>query len=159
MNVSAALSIKTAGFEGSANGKYVDTDKFKESDLNFFIQVKVTNQEHMASDYNVYKKLPLLPPGRFTDVYGDTFISGWEEGGEFNALLSIKLSDKSKITSISGEIQASLGKGPLSAEAHGSGGLDTSLKSSNAETTVSKSSSCKAGFLSSFMIVKLMRGT
>ena len=46
MNISAALSIKAGTISGHASGKYIDTDKFKESDLNFLIQVKVTNQEH-----------------------------------------------------------------------------------------------------------------
>ena len=69
MNVSAALAIKTGGFEGSGSGKYINTDKFKESDLNFFIQVKVTNQEHIGSDYTDFQDYH-VERVRFTDVYG-----------------------------------------------------------------------------------------
>jgi hypothetical protein len=69
MNISAALSIKTAVGGGSGSGKYINTDKFKESDLNFFIQVKVTNQEHMGTDYTEFNAIP-LDPARFTEVYG-----------------------------------------------------------------------------------------
>ena len=72
MNVSAALAIKGAAFEGSGSGKYINTDKFKESDLNFFIQVKVTNQEHMRADYTDFKDYG-IDRGRFTDVYGVRF--------------------------------------------------------------------------------------
>ena len=70
MNVSAALSIKGAAFEGSASGKYINTDKFKESDLNFFIQVKVTNQEHMTSDYIEFNNVDAVDQAKFTEVYG-----------------------------------------------------------------------------------------
>ena len=70
MNVSAALSIKASGFSGSASGKYVDTDKFKESDLNFFIQVSVTNQEHMQRDYSEFQWIEGLPTTKFNEVYG-----------------------------------------------------------------------------------------
>lgn len=44
MNISGSLSIKTATIGGKANGQYVDSDKFKSSDINFHLQVKVTNQ-------------------------------------------------------------------------------------------------------------------
>lgn len=70
MNVSAALSIKTGGVKGGASGKYIDTDKFQDSNLNFFIQVKVTNQEHMDADYTQFQHLDMIDPSRFTDIYG-----------------------------------------------------------------------------------------
>ena len=44
MNISGSLSIKTATIGGKANGSYVDSDKFKSSDINFHLQVRVTNQ-------------------------------------------------------------------------------------------------------------------
>ncbi|EUC40362.1 hypothetical protein COCMIDRAFT_108993 [Bipolaris oryzae ATCC 44560] len=91
MNVSASLSIKTGTIGGAVSGTYIDSDKFKTSDLNFFIQVKVTNQTHMAHDYTEFSKLKNLPVARFTEIYGDSFIAGWEEGGEPNALISVKI--------------------------------------------------------------------
>ncbi|XP_014562071.1 hypothetical protein COCVIDRAFT_22035 [Bipolaris victoriae FI3] len=100
MNVSASLSIKTGTIGGAVSGTYIDSDKFKASDFNFFIQVKVTNQTHMARDYTQFQKLKSFPLTRFTEIYGDSFISGWEEGGELNALISVKVNDKSKITTI-----------------------------------------------------------
>lgn len=74
MNVSAALAIKTGAFEGSGSGKYINTDKFKESDLNFFVQVKVTNQEHTGSDYTEFQDYNVERP-RFTDVYGASHVT------------------------------------------------------------------------------------
>lgn len=44
MSVSASLSIKAGKVGGSGKGSFVDSDKFKESDLNFYISVKVINQ-------------------------------------------------------------------------------------------------------------------
>lgn len=70
MNVSASLSIKTGTIGGAVSGTYIDSDKFKASDLNFFIQVKVTNQTHMARDYTQFQKLKSFPLTRFTEIYG-----------------------------------------------------------------------------------------
>ncbi|KAI8622938.1 hypothetical protein F5Y19DRAFT_482243 [Xylariaceae sp. FL1651] len=42
MSLSAALSIKTASAGDSLSGSYVDADRFKESDINSFVQVKDT---------------------------------------------------------------------------------------------------------------------
>ena len=37
-----------------------------------------------------------IPSTDFTSVYGDAFISGFTQGGEFTALVSIKLRDPQK---------------------------------------------------------------
>ncbi|ETI27792.1 hypothetical protein G647_00241 [Cladophialophora carrionii CBS 160.54] len=137
MNVSAALSIKTGVIGGTATGKFIDSDKFTESELNFFIQVSVTNQEHMPYEYNKFEPIPGLPPGRFTEVYGDAFISGWEEGGEFNAVVSVKLRDKSSATQVAASLQASLGTAALSGSVEGQGQIDKSSLDKMAETTIS----------------------
>lgn len=52
MNISAALSINTNMIGGSANGSYIDSDKFKQSDINYFVQVRVTNQRVDGSPYS-----------------------------------------------------------------------------------------------------------
>ena len=70
MNISGSLSIKTATVGGKANGSYVDSDKFKSSDINFHLQVKVTNQVHDAQNYNAFNKIEKLDPKSFPDVYG-----------------------------------------------------------------------------------------
>ncbi|EMD85057.1 hypothetical protein COCC4DRAFT_31650 [Bipolaris maydis ATCC 48331] len=136
MNVSASLSIKTGTIGGAVSGTYIDSDKFKTSDLNFFIQVKVTNQTHMARDYTQFQKLKNFPITRFTEIYGDSFISGWEEGGELNALISVKVNDKSKITTIKGALEAELGTPALSGAIKGEGGLDKKATETSTETTI-----------------------
>ncbi|KAJ9613426.1 hypothetical protein H2200_003368 [Cladophialophora chaetospira] len=70
MNISASMSIKTNTIGGSASGSFVDSDKFKESDLNFFIQVKVVNQSRTDHDYTEFMPVSGVPRTRFTDVYG-----------------------------------------------------------------------------------------
>ena len=49
MNISGSLSIKTSMIGGKASGSYIDSDKFKSSDINFHLQVRVTNQMSVSS--------------------------------------------------------------------------------------------------------------
>jgi hypothetical protein len=96
MNISAFTSIKSGIIGGSAGGSFIDPDKFKESDINYFVQCQVTNQVVMAEDVTQLQMLQLrdgdkLAGNEFTKIYGDSFISGFIEGGEINALISIKL--------------------------------------------------------------------
>lgn len=59
MNISAALSISTNTIGGQASGSYIDSDKFKESDMNYFVQVKVSNQKKVDPRLS---KLHLVAP-------------------------------------------------------------------------------------------------
>lgn len=103
MNISGSLSIKYRAIGGSGKGSFVDSDKFKESDLNFFISVKVTNQSINIKDALVFQGLPSVTEANFRDVFGDCYISGFLEGGEFNAIVSMKVINKAKLTSIKAE--------------------------------------------------------
>ncbi|KAF2497632.1 hypothetical protein BU16DRAFT_457309 [Lophium mytilinum] len=108
MNISGALSIQTATVGGKGSGSYVDSDKFKESDINFHLQVKVVNQIHKFDEYSLFNKIHTVRDADFPAVYGDTFISGWEEGGEFNAIISMKVTDKSKTFEVKASLEATL---------------------------------------------------
>lgn len=101
MNISAAHSIKY-GVIGSS-GSFVDFDKFTDSDLNFFISVKVTNQSISVKDGLVFQGLSTVNSEMFRSVFGDCFISGFLEGGELNALVSIKVLNKDKLTTVKAE--------------------------------------------------------
>ena len=111
MNISAHLSIKTGTVGGSANGSYVNSDKFKESEINYFVQVKVTNQTIMANDVKKFNKIENVPASALTKIYGDCFISGFVEGGELDALISIKILNQEKERDIKAGLEASFGKG------------------------------------------------
>lgn len=120
MGISASLSIKMGNIGGSAKGSFIDTDKFKDSDLNYYISVKVLNQSINFRDALEFNPIPSVDETNFTDVFGDSFISGFLEGGEFNAIVSMKILNKSKATDIKAEAQVALNTGAadIQADAH-----------------------------------------
>ncbi len=81
MNISGTVSIKTATIGGKANGSYVDSDKFKASDVNFHLQVKVTNQTHEAPEYCIFNKIDKVDKSQFPEVYGvrSLIFGAWRE--------------------------------------------------------------------------------
>lgn len=76
MNISGALSIKYGAIGGSGRGAFVNTDKFHDSDLNFYISVKVINQTINMKDNLMYQPLRSVDSSNFHEVFGDCFISG-----------------------------------------------------------------------------------
>lgn len=54
-------------------------------------------------DALVFQGLPSVDETNFRSVFGDTYISGFLEGGEFNALVSMKFINKDKRTAIKAE--------------------------------------------------------
>ncbi|KAJ5646745.1 hypothetical protein N7490_003117 [Penicillium lividum] len=136
MNISGSLSIKYGSIGGSGKGSFVDSDKFKESDLNFFISVKVVNQSINIKDALVFQGLPSVDDTNFRSVFGDTFISGFMEGGEFNALVSMKVLNKEKRMAIEAEAKIALTVGPTQIDAEAKVGISKANISSQTETTI-----------------------
>lgn len=136
MSVSGSLSIKAAKVGGSGRGSFVDSDKFKESDLNFYISVKVINQTLNFKDALVYNPLRSVDAANFQEVYGDSFISGFLEGGEFNALVSMKILNKAKVTDIKAEAKVAFTAGPIAVTAEANVGIARSNIETNTETTI-----------------------
>ena len=62
----------------------------------------------MAPDLTEFSPIDNLSASDFTRVYGDSFISGFTEGGEFCAIVSIKLKDRSKAREIRGQLKLAL---------------------------------------------------
>ncbi|KAI5856606.1 hypothetical protein BZA05DRAFT_204837 [Tricharina praecox] len=139
MNISGSLAIKYGTIQGSGSGAFVDTNKFRESDMNFLLQVKVINQTQILEESYEYQKLANVSKEKFTEVFGDCFISGFLEGGEFNALISIKVLDKSKLRDIKAAASLALSVGGVGIEASGSVGIKSSEIAQHTETTVSVS--------------------
>ncbi|KAK0642160.1 hypothetical protein B0T16DRAFT_311671, partial [Cercophora newfieldiana] len=137
MNISGTVSIKTATIGGKANGSYVDSDKFKASDINFHLQVKVTNQTHEAPEYCIFNKIDKVEKSQFPEVYGDCFISGWEEGGELNAVISMKVHDKSKIFEIKAGLEAEMSTPTISGKVTADFNMQKNNLSKETETTIS----------------------
>lgn len=118
---------------------YVDSSKVKDSDINYFVQVKVVNQHLVAEDvtkFNSIANVSATDRGRFTNIYGDSFISGFLEGGEFNALLSVKVADKSKAKDIKGDLSLSLEKGGFGISGSAKGEYSATDMSQHAETSI-----------------------
>ncbi|KAF5670062.1 hypothetical protein FHETE_4745 [Fusarium heterosporum] len=136
MNISGSLSIKYGAIGGAGKGSFVDSDKFKESDLNFFISVKVINQSINIKDALVFQGLPSVDQSNFRSVFGDCYIAGFLEGGEFNALVSMKVINKAKAMSIKAEAEVALSVGTVDLKATAKVDMDKSNFSSQTETTI-----------------------
>jgi hypothetical protein len=74
MNISGALSIQTATVGGKGSGSYVDSDKFKESDINFHLQVKVVNQILEFEEYSLFNMIHTVDDKDYPAVYGVSFL-------------------------------------------------------------------------------------
>jgi hypothetical protein len=66
----------------------------------------------------------------------DSFISGWEEGGEFNAIMSMKVTDKSKIYEIKAHLEANLNMAAIQGELTVDFEKIKNESSKNTETTI-----------------------
>ena len=137
MSVSAALSIKTAAAGGGASGSYIDSDKFKESNINFFVQVKVTNQTIMAEDVTKFQPIPgVTGASDFTKVFGDCYISGFVEGGELDAIISIKTKSQDSDNDIQAALEANFGKGGIGGSIKGEAAIKHAKAFADSETTI-----------------------
>jgi hypothetical protein len=76
-----------------------------ESDINFVIRVRVTNDVLQAGSKAQFNLVDLPDKSKFAEIYGDTFISSFLRGGEFVSVINVKASDPSAIP----EIRARLG--------------------------------------------------
>lgn len=77
-----------------------------------------------------------LDKSKFTETYGDSFISGFTEGGEFNALVSIKLNDSSKKKDISGKLAIDLKFSAVKVGGSGDGGKKDESSKIDGDTTI-----------------------
>ncbi|KAK6361232.1 hypothetical protein TWF730_004974 [Orbilia blumenaviensis] len=108
MNISAARTVKRGRIDGHGGGSFIDVEKFKQADLNFYIRVRVTNQKIDVRDALQFDPEWVIEDG-FTECFGDTFISGFIDGGEFNALLSIRVLNKAKVKDIEAGVESVFG--------------------------------------------------
>ncbi|KAK6339825.1 hypothetical protein TWF718_009215 [Orbilia javanica] len=136
MNISGALSIKYGTIGGSGRGAFIDSDKVKDSDLNFYISVKVVNQTINMKDALIYQPLNTVTASDFNKVFGDSFISGFIEGGEFNAVVSMKVLNKEKMTKIKAQAKIALTVGAAEIGAEAAVNIAKENISNHTETTI-----------------------
>ena len=116
LNISTSMSIKYGTIHGNGNASFVNETKVLDSELNYVVSVIVNNDAHAEIEEMTFQDIPGLPLDRFTEVYGDSFISGFMEGGVFNAVISIKLNDKSKHRAVKQAVDVQLAVGPPTLE-------------------------------------------
>lgn len=75
---------------------FFHTKTFLESDINYMVQVKVVCRQVMFNDLTVFSPAEGASPADWGRLYGDAFVSGFTEGGELAAVVSIRLQDRSK---------------------------------------------------------------
>ncbi|KAK2759483.1 hypothetical protein FQN54_002961 [Arachnomyces sp. PD_36] len=121
LNISSSATINYGTGTAMGNTAFVKENNIGDSDLNFIVSVKVTNESPAISCSMNFKPIQGLTPDRFPSIYGDSFIAGFLEGGEFSAVVSIKVHDKSKISTVkaAAEIQLSVSPSkPFGSRAH-----------------------------------------
>lgn len=108
----------------------------KKADINYFIHVKVTNQRLVADNVTEFCPIEHVLPGQFTEIYGDCFISGFIEGGDFDAIVSITTSDTIKKWNLDGglELEAKISGIDVAGSVKGGKTDDKTFK--NAKTTI-----------------------
>ncbi|KAF4334945.1 hypothetical protein FBEOM_11202 [Fusarium beomiforme] len=143
MNIKGSLAIKIDAIGGGAKAQanYLNTESFKKSDINYHLQVDVVNQRLFGDNVTEFMPIKNVQRNQFQDVYGDSFISGFLEGGVFNAIISIELANKNEVKDFGGElsIQAKFAGGAVQVEGEGSGQKKSSSQSTNDKITVSVS--------------------
>ncbi|KAF2437023.1 hypothetical protein EJ08DRAFT_691327 [Tothia fuscella] len=124
LNISASMSIKYGTIHGNGNASFVNESKVLDSALNYVVSVQVNNNSPPITEEMVFQPLDEVPADKFTEVFGDSFISGFVEGGSFNAVISVDVHDKSKLRHVKQAIDVALAIGPSPITMGGSESLD-----------------------------------
>ncbi|MCJ1354801.1 MAG: hypothetical protein MMC33_004791 [Icmadophila ericetorum] len=106
LNISASSSIKYGPIKGSGSAPFVNENKVSKADISYVITVKVAIEVSPIPKSMKFNLVKNLNPKKFTEAYGDYFISAFIEGGEFNAVITIKVNSKSKITTVKAAAEA-----------------------------------------------------
>ncbi|KAK3395070.1 hypothetical protein B0H63DRAFT_362420, partial [Podospora didyma] len=137
MNINAAFAIKYDTFDAKGKGDFINTSKVKESDVSFMIAVKVVNQVIYDNLLTKFDPIPDVKLESFASVYGDSFISGFQEGGEFIAVISVRAKDRQKASSMRADAAINFTKENMLLDANGEFSKKTKDFLEQNETTVS----------------------
>jgi hypothetical protein len=99
--------------------------KVQNSDIFFIVRSKVINRYDPIKRRFKFNSKAGITKENFLANYGDCFVSNFEEGGEFLALVNVSISDSVDKKSIEGEIEAGL----RAIEVKGSGDFTSDLRS------------------------------
>lgn len=113
LNISSFARVKYATVEANVNASMIHESKIQDSQLNYMVSVKVSNDSERVQEHMEFQPIEGLPPEKFTQVYGDCFISDFLDGGEFQAIISIKVNDKSKLRKVKEAVDFQLSVPPV----------------------------------------------
>ena len=96
----------------------------------------MVNQTINFKDALEYNPVRSVNKDNFREIFGDSFISGFQEGGEFNALVSMKILNKAKKTDIQAEAKVAFTAGPVDIKAEANVNVAKANIETNTETTI-----------------------
>ena len=76
LNISSSASIKYGTIKGSGSASIVNENKVMQSDLNYIVTVKVTNETSPVADKMTFNPIPELDTSKFTEVFGEYPVEG-----------------------------------------------------------------------------------
>jgi hypothetical protein len=103
MQINGAFNIKNDQLSVGVSGTFINTNKIKDSDVTIMVSVKVVNQtiyDHSLVQFQPIPNIKDVSSQRLVEIYGDCFISGWQEGGDFLAVISIKAKNREQAQDI-----------------------------------------------------------
>ncbi|KAL3441741.1 hypothetical protein BJX65DRAFT_322092 [Aspergillus insuetus] len=103
LNISAGKSIKRGEIEISGSALSVDEARFSSADINVVLSVKV-----VAGDDQSLSNFKRMDSETFHDCYGDSFISGFVEGGELHGIISIHALDRNQKSAIESAFKSAM---------------------------------------------------
>jgi len=71
LNISSSASIKYGTIKGAGSASIVNENKVEQSDLNYIVTVKVTNETSPVADKMTFNPIPELENKKFTNVFGN----------------------------------------------------------------------------------------
>ncbi|CAM1503261.1 Fc.00g080370.m01.CDS01 [Cosmosporella sp. VM-42] len=106
MSINGAFNIKYDQLQVDGSGSFINTNKIKDSDVSIMVSVKVVNQvsyDHSLTKFQPITNIKEASTQHLVEVYGDSYISGWQEGGEFLAVISIKAKNRDEAQNIAAD--------------------------------------------------------
>ena len=70
LNISSSASIKYGTIKGAGSSSIVNENKVNQSDLNYIVTVKVTNETSPLADRMTFNPIPEMENSKFTEVFG-----------------------------------------------------------------------------------------
>ncbi|KAF5024856.1 hypothetical protein F66182_3095 [Fusarium sp. NRRL 66182] len=127
LNINAAFTVKFGKGSVEGGADFLNVSKIKNADLTFMVSCKVINQVTMDQTLTRFSPIQGLKPADFPRVYGDSFISGFQEGGEFTAIISVRAKDRSQANTMKADASVSFTLEKPSAKNENGSGADVDL--------------------------------